>query len=151
MSDLAEQTKALFKKPQVLLLCGLPGTGKTTLTAEFLKTWKVKNQISSPAFSITNSYQLMGDLYDSDQHLQNKKERSKSIIHHVDLYRLKDDEDLESTGFWDVFSNKEDLVIIEWADRLNQKSLPPNWHYIQVKISFVPNQSDRRFITVKCL
>ena len=57
MSDLAEQTKALFKKPQVLLLCGLPGTGKTTLTAEFLKTWKVKNQISSPAFSITNSYQ----------------------------------------------------------------------------------------------
>ena len=93
----------------------------------------------------------MGDLYDSDQHLQNKKERSKSIIHHVDLYRLKDDEDLESTGFWDVFSNKEDLVIIEWADRLNQKSLPPNWHYIQVKISFVPNQSDRRFITVKCL
>ena len=147
MGDLAKQIKVLFKKPQALLLCGLPGTGKTTLTAELLKKWKIKHQISSPAFSITNSYQLNGNLYDSDQSSQNKK----NIIHHVDLYRLKNDEDLESTGFWDVFSNKEDVVIIEWADRLNQKCLPPDWHYIQVNFSFVSDQPDSRFIIVECL
>ena len=153
MSDLAEQIKILLKKPQALLLCGLPGTGKTTLTTELLKKWETKIQISSPAFSITNSYQVDENVYNSDQESQGqimrKGTQSASLVHHVDLYRLKDDEDLESTGFWDVFSNKEDLVIIEWADRLNQKCLPPDWNYIQIEFTFVPDQSDSRFITIK--
>lgn len=143
MNGLAGQITVLFKKPQALLLCGLPGTGKTTLTTEILKKLKVKNQVSSPAFSITNSYQVDESIY--------HKEESASLVHHVDLYRLTDDEDLESTGFWEVFSGKENLVIIEWADRLNQKCLLPDWNYIQIKFAFVSDQPDSRFITVENL
>ena len=76
MGDLADQITVLFKKPQALLLCGLPGTGKTTLTSELLKKLKIKTQVSSPAFSITNSYQAAEYLYSSDHKLQNKKEKT---------------------------------------------------------------------------
>jgi len=52
---------------------------------------------------------------------------------HLDLYRLKDDDDLESSGFWDIFAQKQSLVIIEWAQRLNFDYLPLNWQRIEVK------------------
>jgi tRNA threonylcarbamoyladenosine biosynthesis protein TsaE len=137
LKDFAKELKPLLKKPQVLLLEGPLGVGKTTfvrLLFDFLaegdqgigkeengKKLQKGEPVVSPAFSVHHSYSI-----------------SFGLIQHIDLYRLKNDEDLESTGFWDVFSEpkKKNLIIIEWADLLNPHSLPPFWNYIKLKFSF---------------
>ena len=140
----AEELKKLFKKPQVLLLCGPLGAGKTTLARLLLKKEGTNNleeslsggeQVVSPAFAVHHSYLT-----------------AFGVIEHIDLYRLKNDEDLESTGFWDIFSEPEKkyLIIIEWGNRLNLKCLPPRWNYIKVTFSF-GTQKDTRGIKMELL
>ena len=131
LSLFAEQLKKFFKQSQVLLLDGPLGVGKTTFVRFLLETLekerggfaqkKEREQVTSPAFTIQNNYHT-----------------SFGLIQHIDLYRLKDDEDLESTGFWDIFSEQEKkyLIIIEWANRLNPDCLPLGWNYIRVVFSF---------------
>ncbi len=137
MRGFARELGTLLKKPQVLLLEGPLGVGKTTfvrLLFDFLaeddrgtekegdgKGLQGGGQVVSPAFSVHHSYST-----------------SFGVIQHIDLYRLKNDEDLESTGFWDVFSEpeKKNLIIIEWANLLNPCSLPPIWNYIRLILSF---------------
>ncbi len=138
MSVFSKELRSLFKKPQILLLEGPPGVGKTTLTHFLLNkdmslknVWK-EDQVSSPAFSIHNHYIT-----------------DYGFVRHIDLYRIKDDDDLESTGFWDIFSEPENtyLIIIEWANRLNSSSFPVGWHYIKVAFTF-NTQADTRHVLV---
>ena len=119
------QVKELFQKPQALLLSGSLGSGKTSFVRYLLEidkklAKKFSSLVLSPTFTIQNTYQTF----------------VFGHVQHFDLYRIKNDEDLESTGFWDVFSQKKDLLIIEWADRLNMRNLPPDWNYLQLFFSF---------------
>ena len=41
-------------------------------------------------------------------------------IHHMDLYRLESEEDLHSSGFFDVVSSHQNLIFIEWASRIER-------------------------------
>ena len=137
MNVFSKKLKALFKKPQVLLLEGPPGVGKTTFTHFLLnKDMSLDNRheedkISSPAFSIQNNYAT-----------------DDGFVRHIDLYRIKDDDDLESTGFWDIFSEPEStyLIIIEWANRLNFYSFPVGWNYIKVAFNFTQEPDTRHVI-----
>lgn len=135
MRSFAKELKFLLKKPQVLLLEGPLGVGKTTFVRflfDFLgeeganllekdKSLEKGRSVISPAFSVHHSYST-----------------PLGLIQHIDLYRLKNDEDLESTGFWDVFSDSEQkyLIIIEWANLLNPRCLPPGWNYLKMIFSF---------------
>ena len=110
----------------MLLLCGPLGVGKTTLVRALLESEGCR--VMSPAFTVCNSY-VAGNKH----------------IYHVDLYRLKNSEDLESTGFWDIFQKKnpkkgarEEVkwLFIEWADRLPFQQLPHNWNCIKIDLKF---------------
>ncbi len=138
MEALTEKLKTSFKKPQVLLLEGPPGAGKTTFVRFLLKQINKKSseslpgsgsgEAASPAFSVQHSY-----------------ETALGCIRHIDLYRLKNDADLESTGFWDIFSEPEKtyLIIMEWANRLNSSCLPPGWNYMKMVFSFTESKDTR--------
>ena len=149
----AQKLQSLFQQPQVLLLSGHLGVGKTTFTQLLLKSFiknptneqgtgprrvarfaglaeshelrtgprRVARFAGSPAFSIQHTYGT-----------------DRGFIHHVDLYRLEDSDDLESTGFWDIFADREQvyLVILEWANRLNPDCLPLDWNYIKINFLF---------------
>ena len=148
LSLLAKDLRGLFKKPQGLLLSGSLGTGKTTFTQVLLTQIisgegqglaQRSNQRTHPQ---TVSPQTLGSPAFSIQHVYGS---DYGDIHHLDLYRLKDSEDLESTGFWDIFADGEKtyLVIIEWADRLNLDCLPLAWNYIKLRFLFGKNQGTR--------
>lgn len=115
----------------ILLMSGDVGAGKTTSVQMIAKILGMQD-VQSPSFAI---------------HLRYENDQGKALDH-LDLYRLKDDDDLESSGFWDIFSQKKALVIIEWAQRLNYEYLPLNWQQIEVRFEKL-SETERRIICTR--
>lgn len=114
----------------LLLLSGDLGAGKTTFTSQLGRYFHLK-EISSPTFALHHCYE------------------SKEIeMHHWDLYRLEDQDDLESSGFWDQFayealsnSEKKRLVVVEWPERLDFEDLPLHWPQLKIIIRINSDQT----------
>ena len=117
-----------LKPGTLVLLFGGLGTGKTFFVRRIIHLLG-GGKVFSPTYSLINNYQT----------------KSFEKIYHVDLYRLKDDEDMESTGFWDLFNDRESLVFIEWADRLKLSQLPLNWKKIQIHIQQKEDENSRDY------
>jgi tRNA threonylcarbamoyladenosine biosynthesis protein TsaE len=113
-----------FKDRTVVALKGPMGAGKT----EFVKTLAQASGVSdaaSPTFAIHHRYHS-----------------SKGPIEHLDLYRMESEEELETTGFWDFFSEDRGLILIEWPERMDLAHIPWSWDLFQVEIQKV-SDSDR--------
>lgn len=133
LSELEEFWKKLvpeFKDKCILLLSGDVGAGKTT-SVQMIANILGLRDIQSPSFAI---------------HLRYEGPQGQAMDH-IDLYRLNDDDDLESSGFWDIFSQDKSLVIIEWADRLNPEYLPLNWQKIFVKFTKLSGDNREIFVS----
>ncbi len=83
----------------IILISGEVGSGKTSLIKEILKIYKVNDNVNSPTFSIINEY-LTED---------------EKIIYHIDLYRIKNIDELHSIGFFEYIESNN-LCFIEWGD-----------------------------------
>ncbi|WP_413287463.1 tRNA (adenosine(37)-N6)-threonylcarbamoyltransferase complex ATPase subunit type 1 TsaE [Bdellovibrio sp. HCB337] len=119
------ELRKLFKDRTILLLEGPVGAGKTELVKALTRSLGI-DETASPSFAIHHHY------------------ASDSVsMDHVDLYRLESEDDLESTGFWDLFGAKKGLVVIEWSDRLNQDLLPLNWFKIKIQIEKLAATNER--------
>lgn len=106
---------SLVMPKQILLLEGEMGSGKT----EFVKQLVLllgDDAATSPSFAIHNTYQV-----------------SNLNIEHLDLYRLENEEAIQSIGFWDLFENESSLIIIEWPDKVNFKRFPISWSKLNLK------------------
>ncbi len=112
---LKEQIVPVLSKQTVVLISGELGVGKTQ-SVKFLIELLGGTGAVSPTFSVINSY-----------------ETKIAEVFHVDLYRVKDEEDLESTGFWDLFRD-ENIVMIEWAEKLSYLSFPKSWKVVSIQI-----------------
>lgn len=108
--------KNKFDEKCIVLLEGKLGSGKTFFVQELVKALGGE-AATSPSFAIHNRYAS-----------------SRGFIDHVDLYRLTDLSDLESTGFWDIFSAPKGLVLVEWGDRLPIEDIPTDWKLFKIKI-----------------
>ena len=87
----------------IILLSGEVGAGKTTLIKEILKLLKVNGNVNSPTFSIINEH-LTEDM---------------NIIYHIDLYRIKNIDELHSIGFFEYIESNN-LCFIEWGDMIEK-------------------------------
>jgi tRNA threonylcarbamoyladenosine biosynthesis protein TsaE len=114
-----------LQRPCVVLLSGELGAGKTQFVRWFLEELGVKDT-ASPTFAIHHRYQA-----------------KDGAVDHVDLYRVQNDADLEASGFWDLFTQSDGLVFVEWADRLPESVWPKNWRKIQIHLS-KPGDSEAR-------
>ncbi|WP_374035828.1 tRNA (adenosine(37)-N6)-threonylcarbamoyltransferase complex ATPase subunit type 1 TsaE [Bdellovibrio bacteriovorus] len=113
----------------ILLMSGDVGAGKTT-SVQMIAGELGMRDVQSPSFAI---------------HLRYENAEGKAMDH-LDLYRLKDDDDLESSGFWDLFAQKNSLIIIEWANRLDFDYLPLNWQRIEVRFEKL-SDTERKITT----
>ena len=135
ITQLADLNKAVLALQSVLnvskniiLLNGDLGAGKTTFVIEYCKLFNL--QASSPTFSVIQNY-------------KNKKVN----IAHVDLYRLNSETEVDSVGFWDLFSINYDVIFIEWSVKINKDDLPIDWKMISLDIKII--DSLRRTITLQ--
>ncbi len=92
----------------IILMTGPLGAGKTTFVSSFAKELGVKKHIISPTFTLMRSYSLS----------EGKK------LYHLDLYRLESPEDILGMGIEEILRDKENIVIIEWGERLGFLKLP---------------------------
>lgn len=87
-----------YSKIRVFALAGDLGAGKTRFSRSFCEFFQVKEKIKSPTFSIVNSYSIPN---------------SEQKIHHFDLYRIENEEELEEMGFEEYFAFG-DYCLVEW-------------------------------------
>ncbi len=84
-----------------IMLYGDMGAGKTTFTKVFCQHLGVDSATSSPTFSLVNEY-----FYSNTMGLQN-------VIHHLDLYRLKNLDEAMDIGIEDYLYD-DSYCLIEW-------------------------------------
>ena len=86
----------------VIAFHGNLGAGKTAFIKGVCKQLGVKEHVSSPTFSIINRYTTSYN----------------EIIFHIDLYRIKDNEEAVDAGVEEcIYSG--DLCFIEWPERIS--------------------------------
>ena len=87
-----------IKQNKIVLFSGAVGSGKTTLIKYVMRELGYKEHVSSPTFSVINEYAL-----------ENIK------IYHMDLYRIKKEDELYEIGFEEYLKNGN-LCLIEWPE-----------------------------------
>jgi len=122
---IAEKVAEKVKNGGFLALYGGMGAGKTTFVRGLVKALipECIDLVHSPTFAIVNEYR-----------------GEKMSIFHFDLYRLTDEDDLYSTGFYD-YGEQGALIITEWSE-LFEDSIPED--AIKLKIENI-GENRRRF------
>lgn len=95
------------------------GAGKTTLCRGILQTFGHHGAVKSPTYTLVESYDLnTGDLNSDELNAGELRIDKLSTIqvHHFDLYRLGDPEELEFIGIRD-YLQPGNCCLIEWPNR----------------------------------
>lgn len=104
--DTIAETATMFWKlagnATVFAFHGDMGAGKTTFIHALCDVKGVKDVVGSPTFSIINEY------------VYNNGDSGK--IFHIDLYRLKDEDEAIQAGVEDCFYS-DHLCLVEWPER----------------------------------
>jgi tRNA threonylcarbamoyladenosine biosynthesis protein TsaE len=122
LSDAVEAIRPIIKENSIFLLTGDLGVGKTEFVKQVIKNIHLKDTGASPTFSLQNIY------------------LGTPIIEHWDLYRLKNQEELDSAGFWDQFADRKKVIFVEWSNNLNLEEIPLDWNIFQCQFE-VHNQN----------
>ena len=107
-----------LKGSETIGLIGDLGAGKTCFSQNLAGALGVKETVNSPTFVIMK-------VYENDSGL------TKNVCH-VDTYRLNSYQELEALGIEDYISDKNTIVIIEWADKIKE-GLPGDTIYLEFK------------------
>ena len=110
----------------VVGLFGDLGSGKTTFTQALGKILGVKEVMTSPTFVIEKRYEInQGEAFGVP-----KASPWLKLIH-IDAYRLESGEEIMNLNFQEDIKNPENLILIEWPERIKE-ALPTDL----VKINF---------------
>ena len=120
--ELGKRIASVLKGDEVLAMFGDLGAGKTAFTRGVASGLSFENGVSSPTFAIVNEY------------------NAKFNIYHFDMYRITDEEDLYSTGYYDYLGNG--VLIIEWSENI-EYALDANT--IRIKIEKSDDENVRIF------
>lgn len=125
--DLAMKIGSLINEGCVIAFKGDLGSGKTCFTTGLAKGLGYFGEANSPTFAIVNEY-LGGRL----------------PIYHFDMYRIADEDELYSIGFYD-YLDENAVLAIEWSENI-ENELPDDTVFV-----IFSNQSENsRLITIEC-
>jgi len=94
----------VFSSQDTILLSGELGAGKTTFISGIAKGLGLKENLSSPSFTILNIYRI----------------GSKKKLVHADFYRLNTVDEVLNAGIEDYVYDNNSFVCIEWGDIIRE-------------------------------
>ncbi len=103
--DVGRQLATLLVPPQLLILRGDLGTGKTTLVKGIAQALDAAeaDEVTSPTFTLLHEYDGAQD--------------GKPVkLFHLDVYRLEGERQLETLGL-DELLTPDALVLVEWGEK----------------------------------
>jgi len=111
--------------PSFICLTGDLGTGKTVFTKGFVSAVDRDASVTSPSYTLVNEYT-----------------GGSRPVYHFDVYRIKNGDDLYSTGFYDY--PEDGFFIVEWASLIDYALPPERIEVVITKTSPVDAPSARR-------
>jgi tRNA threonylcarbamoyladenosine biosynthesis protein TsaE len=129
--EVGRKLAALLVPPQLLILRGDLGTGKTTLVKGIAQALDAAeaDEVTSPTFTLLHEYDGARD--------------GKPVkLFHLDVYRLEGERQLETLGL-DELLTPDALVLVEWGEKfksIKKKSTG--------EIAIVSTGGDARKITI---
>jgi tRNA threonylcarbamoyladenosine biosynthesis protein TsaE len=106
---------------KVVAMYGHMGAGKTSFVHALCDVINIKDPVSSPTFSLINEYLVPGG----------------EKIFHIDLYRIRDEEEAIQAGIEDVLYSGS-VCFVEWPEKA-PGIFPPGT--LEVKLLVNPDQS----------
>ena len=125
LNSLSQKVADKLDKNDCIFLIGEIGVGKTTFTRYLINHLQEKNgekitEVLSPTFNLLYEYDL------------------KTIkIMHYDLYRIKDEKELNQLGIF--LDNQDTIKIIEWPQLINI----PLSDKLEIHLDYVKNEKER--------
>ncbi len=126
----AEKLCKLINVGDFILLTGNLGVGKTTFIKYIINSFQRINrqkisEVPSPTFNITNEYQI-----------------KKISIKHYDLYRIKNQKELNNLGIQEDL--KKQITLIEWPEIIKKLKIKNS-----ISLIFKYNKSyTERYLTI---
>ena len=99
ITDAATRFWRIIIDKKVIAFHGTMGAGKTTFIHALCDMKGVKDVVGSPTFSIINEYYFPG-----------------GMIFHIDLYRLKDEDEAVRAGVEDCLYS-DHICFVEWPEK----------------------------------
>lgn len=115
------------KTGDIICLEGSLGSGKTTLVKGMARAFGIKEEVTSPTFTIVSSYHGSPDLF------------------HIDLYRIDHLDQLDDIGI-DEYLYGNGISVIEWGEKM--ASLLPE---TAIKIFITIKEDNSREINIQGL
>ena len=126
----AERLCKLINLGDLILLTGNLGVGKTTFIKYIINSLQRINRqkltaVPSPTFNITNEYQI-----------------KKILIKHFDLYRIKNEKELNNLGIQENL--KKQITLVEWPEILKKLNIKNS-----IRLIFKYNKNyTERYLTI---
>lgn len=117
---LARQFAAELKPGDVVCLEGDLGAGKTTFTQGLAAALGVAGRVTSPTFCLVQEHRRVG-----------KWESGKValLLVHMDLYRLRGEDDVLAIG-WEDYLAEGAILVVEWPERAGSLIPPTAKHVV---------------------
>ena len=125
--EIATNFSKMLEKGDFVALFGDLGVGKTAFVRGMAKSICPSASVKSPTYTIVNEY---------------KDEKGK--LFHFDVYRIEDDDDLYSMGFYDYF--KKGICVCEWSEKIPWAI--PDGSY-RITIERTQTDTEHRKITIE--
>ncbi len=111
--------------PLIIALSGELGSGKTTLSQAICRGYGVTEAVTSPTYALIHEYYT-----------------GRTVVYHVDLYRLESSDELNNIG-WDDLMAENALIIVEWPERAGDR-LPKG--HLPITLDYLPDDPSRRLL-----
>ncbi len=110
--------------PHFVALYGDLGVGKTAFVRGFTSAISPASRVKSPTFALVNEYKGQG-----------------LSVFHFDMYRIEDEDELYSIGFFD-YLDKNGICLVEWSENI-EDSLPEKYLRVEITKDSAENTDSR--------
>jgi tRNA threonylcarbamoyladenosine biosynthesis protein TsaE len=111
--------------PLVIAISGPLGAGKTVLAQAICRGYGVIEPVTSPTYALVHEYAA-----------------PRSVVFHVDLYRIAGPGDLAALA-WDELLSARALVLVEWPERAGGHLAAD---HLPIDLEYLPDDPSRRLL-----